>query len=94
MSLRLRLTLGTVALLSIAIAVALVTAYLLVRHELRSEIDRSLKTRAAAVTSVGIGTTAIQVGSFTMDVNRPFFCAIRDDTSGSLLFMGMILNPS
>jgi two-component system sensor histidine kinase MprB len=52
MSLRLRLTLGTVALLSIAIAVALVTAYLLVRHELRSEIDRSLKTRAAAVTSV------------------------------------------
>jgi two-component system sensor histidine kinase MprB len=51
-SLRSRLTLATVALLSIAIAVALLTAYLLVRHELRSEIDRSLKSRAAAITAV------------------------------------------
>ena len=52
MSLRSRLTVGTVALLSIAIAVALLTAYLLVRHELRSEIDRSLKSRAAAIAAV------------------------------------------
>jgi two-component system, OmpR family, sensor histidine kinase MprB len=52
MRLRSRLTLATVALLSIAIAVALLTAYLLVRHELRSEIDRSLKSRAAAITAV------------------------------------------
>ena len=52
MSLRSRLTVATVALLSIAIAVALLTAYLLVRHELRSEIDGSLKSRAAAITAV------------------------------------------
>lgn len=52
MSLRVRLTLGTVALLSIAIAVALVTAYFVVRHELRSEIDRSLKSRAATIAAV------------------------------------------
>jgi serine protease inhibitor len=64
-----------------------------VLHRAIMKVDES-GTLAAAVTSVGIGTTAIQVGSFTMDVNRPFFCAIRDDTSGSLLFMGMILNPS
>jgi two-component system sensor histidine kinase MprB len=52
-SLRVRLTLGTVALLSMAVAVALLTAYLGVRHELRSEIDRSLKSRAAAIAAVG-----------------------------------------
>jgi serine protease inhibitor len=64
-----------------------------VLHRAIIKVDES-GTLAAAVTSVGIGTTAIQVDSFTMDVNRPFFCAIRDDTSGSLLFMGMILNPA
>jgi two-component system sensor histidine kinase MprB len=52
MSLRSRLTLATVALFSIAIPIALLTAYLLVRHELRSEIDGSLKSRAAAITAV------------------------------------------
>ncbi|MGZ3440694.1 MAG: HAMP domain-containing sensor histidine kinase, partial [Polyangia bacterium] len=52
MSLRVRLTLGTIGLLSIAIAVALLTAYLLVRHELRGEIDRSLKSRATAIAAV------------------------------------------
>lgn len=50
-------------------------------------------TKAAAVTSVGISATAIPMQSFTMLVNRPFFCAIRDNVSGTLLFMGSIVNP-
>jgi serine protease inhibitor len=52
-------------------------------------------TEAAAVTVVGVGTTAIGPGtppSFV--VNRPFYYEIRDDRSGSILFMGEMLNPA
>jgi serpin B len=48
-------------------------------------------TEAAAATSIGIGITSLPP-SFI--VNRPFFFEIRDDRSGSVLFMGKILNPT
>jgi serine protease inhibitor len=48
-------------------------------------------TEAAAVTSVGIGITSAPQ-SFV--VNKPFFYEIRDDRSGSILFMGKTLNPT
>ena len=53
-------------------------------------------TEAAAVTSVEMAeTTAIQPihEPFYLEVNRPFFIAIVDETSGSILFMGSIVNP-
>lgn len=46
-------------------------------------------TEAAAVTAVleEIGMTP------TFIVDRPFFCAIRDDKTGLILFMGYVVNP-
>ena len=48
-------------------------------------------TEAAAVTSVEMGTTAMQpmYEPFYLEVNRPFFIAIVDETSGSILFHGV-----
>jgi serpin B len=52
-------------------------------------------TEAAAVTTVGIGITSVSPGSPpSFVVNRPFYYEIRDDRSGSILFMGEILNPT
>jgi serpin B len=47
-------------------------------------------TEAAAATSVGIGLTAMPPGCV---INRPFVFEIRDDRSGTPLFMGQIVNP-
>ena len=50
-------------------------------------------TEAAAATAVvmvmGIGL----VRRFSMIIDRPFFCAVRDNETGTLLFMGFVLDP-
>ncbi|HVA88323.1 MAG TPA: serpin family protein [Chloroflexota bacterium] len=63
-----------------------------VRHATVMEVDEQ-GTKAAAVTSIGVGATAIEVDSFSMTVNRPFFCAIRDEATGTLLFLGTVADP-
>ena len=50
-------------------------------------------TEAAAATAVMIGLSASFNAPFTMIVDRPFFCAIRDNETGTLLFMGSIVDP-
>ena len=53
-------------------------------------------TEAAAVTSIGmIECTSIRMPkrTFFMNVDRPFFCAIRDDKTGTNLFLGTIVEP-
>ncbi|MBC6474338.1 MAG: serpin family protein [Hormoscilla sp. GM102CHS1] len=74
--------------------------------EIKTNIDRvkhktfvgvnEAGTEAAAATSIGIAATSAQIPlerSFQMIVDRPFFCAIRDNQTGSILFMGSIVDP-
>jgi serine protease inhibitor len=52
-------------------------------------------TEATAATSVSIMVTSTQIPPtpFKLVADRPFFGAIRDNETGSLLFMGSITNP-
>jgi serine protease inhibitor len=51
-------------------------------------------TTAAAVTAVTIpGAAPTPNKPFSMTVDRPFFCALADDSTGTLLFMGAIVDP-
>ncbi len=51
-------------------------------------------TEAAAVTLVNIGRGLGSPEDFQMIVDRPFFFAISDQQTGTILFMGAIKNPS
>lgn len=50
-------------------------------------------TEAAGATSIGIRVTSLPMYEFEFVANRPFFVAIRDDVTGSLLFAGSITDP-
>ncbi|WP_416671888.1 serpin family protein [Egbenema bharatensis] len=65
-----------------------------VRHKTFIEVNEE-GTEAAAVTSIGIRATSVQIPTepFVMTVDRPFFYAIRDNESGAILFMGSVVNP-
>jgi serine protease inhibitor len=53
-------------------------------------------TEAAAATSVGVAITSAMptVRPFQMIVDRPFFFAIEDSTTHSILFMGTVNDPA
>jgi serpin B len=52
-------------------------------------------TEAAAATAVAVARSAMMPQErFHMVVDRPFFCAIRDDRTGALLFIGSIVEPA
>jgi serine protease inhibitor len=65
-----------------------------VQHKTFVEVNES-GTEAAAVTSIGVVATSAQIPTqpFEMVLDRPFFCAIRDNETGTILFMGQIQNP-
>ncbi|MCC5665794.1 serpin family protein [Nostoc sp. CHAB 5784] len=65
-----------------------------VKHKTFVEVNEE-GTEAAAATSVGIVATSLrdEPEPFRMIVDRPFFCAIRDNQTGNLLFMGSIIDP-
>ena len=67
-----------------------------VKHKTYVEVNEK-GTEAAAVTEIG-GPTAANGGRrppepFYMVVDHPFFCAIRDNETDTILFMGVIVNP-
>lgn len=66
-----------------------------VKHKTYVDVNEE-GTEAAAVTSVGmVRTTSIRLPRerFTMIVDRPFDCAIVDNITGTLLFLGAIVEP-
>lgn len=62
-----------------------------VKHKTFVEVNEE-GTEAAAVTSIEVGMTAMPE-TFSMIVDRPFFFAIADDMTGTILFMGSVTNP-
>lgn len=62
-----------------------------VKHKTFVEVNEE-GTEAAAVTSVEIGVTSMPE-TFYMVVDRPFFFAIADDLTGTILFMGSVFEP-
>lgn len=62
-----------------------------VNHKTFVEVNEE-GTEAAAVTSVVISRTSIS--GFIMQVDRPFIVAIRENHSGTILFIGKIVNPT
>lgn len=66
-------------------------------HKANIEVNEE-GTIAVAVTSMEPGCVGIQeepiITPFVMKVNRPFFFAIRDNSSQLILFMGAVTNPA
>lgn len=64
-----------------------------VKHKSFVTVDEE-GTEAAAVTSVSVGVTSAGPQTRTLKFNRPFVFTIRERTSGTILFMGVMKNPS
>jgi serpin B len=64
----------------------------LVEHKTVVEVNET-GTVAAAATGIGVATVAGPPPT-TMVMNHPFFYAIEDDTTGELLFIGLLMNPN
>jgi len=64
-----------------------------VTHKTYVKVDEE-GTEAAAVTSVGFGATSVgDDNGFIMRVDRPFVFVIREKNSGSILFIGKVVEP-
>ncbi len=61
-----------------------------VKHKAFVDVNEE-GTEAAAVTLVGIGITS--VGPQSVNVDRPFLFAIRENLSGTILFLGRVMRP-
>lgn len=62
-----------------------------VKHKTFVEVNEE-GTKAAAATSVRIKQAVIE-DKFSLVVDRPFFFAICDDQTGTILFMGSVVDP-
>jgi len=65
-----------------------------VKHKTFAEVNEE-GTEAAAVTSIEMRVTSVMrpPKTFRMMIDHPFFFAIRDNKTGTILFMGSIVDP-
>ena len=63
-----------------------------VKHKTYVKVDE-VGTEAAAVTSVEMTIESPGPDVFEMRVDRPFIFAIREHHTGTILFLGKIVNP-
>jgi serpin B len=64
-----------------------------VLHKAFVSVDEA-GTEAAAATAVVVGLTSAPVQPVQVTVDRPFIFLIRDIETGTILFVGQIINPS
>jgi serpin B len=64
-----------------------------VLHEAFIAVDEA-GTEAAAATAVIIGTTSAPIEVVPLDINRPFLFFLQDRTTGAVLFLGRVVDPS
>ena len=65
-----------------------------VMHKAFVSVDEN-GTEAAAATAAAMEASAVEAGApITFTVDRPFIFFIRDDQTGSLLFVGRVLDPT
>lgn len=62
-------------------------------HEAVIEVDEK-GTEAAAATVVEIGLTSVSPGPMVITLDKPFYFLIKEKSSGAILFMGKLGNPS
>lgn len=60
-------------------------------HKIFLELDEEGTEAAATTTAIAVSGGMLS-SYFTLTVDRPFFCAIRDTKTGAILFMGVILD--
>ncbi len=63
------------------------------RCDAQLHLDAEKGTEAAAATGVVLGTTSLPVG-LDVYVNRPFLYFLRDQPTGTILFMGRVVDPT
>jgi serpin B len=51
-------------------------------------------TEAAAATAVMVGATSMRAEPVTVTIDHPFLFVLRDRTTGTILFMGRVVDPS
>jgi serpin B len=61
------------------------------QHKTYVQVD---ETGTVAAAATGVGATSAMPATVNLQLNRPFFYAIRDNQTGELLFIGVLMNPN
>ncbi|HEY1169246.1 MAG TPA: serpin family protein [Candidatus Limnocylindrales bacterium] len=62
-------------------------------HQANISVDEK-GTEASAATAVVMVASLVPAHSVTLNVNRPFLYAVRDTSTGAILFLGRVVDPS